>query len=108
MRRICCLRYTLPESWMVQNDKLLDQCRVAKARCVETNNLLNLRLGTLRRAKEKMLREQNLGPTNNFSSPHVSPEHLATPHRSPQHAISPHQRASSVILANVASVIAGC
>jgi hypothetical protein len=75
----------------LQNDKLLDQCRVARARCVETNNLLNLRLGTLRRAKEKMLREQNLGPTNNFSSPHVSPEHLATPHRSPQHAISPHQ-----------------
>ncbi|XP_076112439.1 puratrophin-1-like isoform X2 [Mytilus galloprovincialis] len=58
----------------LQNDKLLEQCRVAKARCVETNNLLNLRLGTLRRAKEKMLREQNLQPSNSFSSPHRSPE----------------------------------
>ncbi|XP_052062910.1 uncharacterized protein LOC127702659 isoform X3 [Mytilus californianus] len=57
----------------LQNDKLLEQCRVAKARCVETNNLLNLRLGTLRRAKEKMLREQNLQPSNSFGSPHRSP-----------------------------------
>lgn len=58
----------------LQNEKLLEQCRVAKARCVETNNLLNLRLGTLRRAKEKMLREQNLSPQHSSLSPQCSPE----------------------------------
>lgn len=60
----------------LQNEKLLEQCRVAKARCVETNNLLNLRLGTLRRAKEKMIQEKNLSPQHSVGSPHRSPERI--------------------------------
>ena len=43
----------------LESEKLLDQCRVAKARCEETQNLLNLRRSTLKRAKEKMIEEQN-------------------------------------------------
>ncbi|XP_059140665.1 uncharacterized protein LOC131928602 isoform X2 [Physella acuta] len=44
----------------LRNDKLLEQCRVAKARCQETHQLLLLRQTTLRRARNQMEVEQAL------------------------------------------------
>lgn len=42
----------------LHNDKLLEQCRVAKARCQETYHLLLLRQNTLQRAKDQLVVEQ--------------------------------------------------
>jgi hypothetical protein len=42
----------------LQSDKLLEQCRVAKERCDETQKLLTLRQCTLKRAREKLDMEQ--------------------------------------------------
>ena len=44
-------------SEMVQNDKLLEQCRVAKSRCQETAHLLKVRLSTLKQAREQLENE---------------------------------------------------
>ncbi|XP_035827449.1 uncharacterized protein LOC101857760 [Aplysia californica] len=44
----------------LHNEKLLEQCRVAKARCQETHQLLQLRQTTLRRARNQMEVEQAL------------------------------------------------
>ncbi len=43
---------------MVQNDKLQEQCRVAKSRCRETAHLLKVRLSTLQQAREQLESEQ--------------------------------------------------
>lgn len=45
----------------LRNDKLLEQCRVAKARCQETYHLLLLRRNTLRRAKDHLASELTSG-----------------------------------------------
>nr|XP_022340568.1 pleckstrin homology domain-containing family G member 4B-like isoform X5 [Crassostrea virginica] len=42
----------------LHSDKLLEQCRVAKERCDETQKLLTLRQCTLKRAREKLEMEQ--------------------------------------------------
>lgn len=42
----------------LNNEKLVEQCRVAKARCQETHKLLCLRQTTLRQAKETMISDE--------------------------------------------------
>lgn len=42
----------------LQNERLLEQCKLAQSRCQETEQLLHLRLATLRRAKELATSEQ--------------------------------------------------
>ncbi|CAL1530643.1 unnamed protein product [Lymnaea stagnalis] len=44
----------------LHNDRLVEQCRVAKARCQETHQLLQLRQTTLRRARNQLEVEQAL------------------------------------------------
>ena len=40
------------------NDKLLEQCKVAKSRCLETSHLLRLRQHALRKAKNQLEKEE--------------------------------------------------
>ncbi|XP_062574245.1 pleckstrin homology domain-containing family G member 4B-like isoform X2 [Saccostrea cucullata] len=42
----------------LQSEKMLEQCRVAKERCDETQKLLTLRQCTLKRAREKLVMEE--------------------------------------------------
>lgn len=44
----------------LQNDRLIEQCSVAKSRCEETQKLLILRQTTLKRAREQMIHEQGV------------------------------------------------
>ncbi|KAJ8302596.1 hypothetical protein KUTeg_018992 [Tegillarca granosa] len=44
----------------LQNDRLIEQCSLAKSRCEETQKLLILRQTTLRRAREQMIHEQGV------------------------------------------------
>lgn len=46
------------EAKRVSNERLLEQCHVAKARCEETHQLLHLRQNTLRKAMEQLRNEQ--------------------------------------------------
>ncbi|XP_069113998.1 puratrophin-1-like isoform X2 [Argopecten irradians] len=47
----------------LRNEKLMEQCRVAKARCEETHNLLTARQTTLREAKDKMVLDTKTSPS---------------------------------------------
>ena len=49
------------------NDKLIDQCKVAHARCLETAQLLKLRRVTLQKAKDKMEAEDQQKHRNSIS-----------------------------------------
>lgn len=53
----------------LQSDKLLEQCRVAKERCDETQKLLMLRQCTLKRAREKLeVEQQETSPPDSMKS----------------------------------------
>lgn len=52
----------------LHNEKLLEQCCVAKARCQETYHLLLLRQNTLQRAKDQLLLEHGHEHVKNTSS----------------------------------------
>ncbi|KAK7504729.1 hypothetical protein BaRGS_00004215 [Batillaria attramentaria] len=58
----------------LHNEKLLEQCRVAKARCQETYHLLLLRQNTLQRARDQLVVEQGQNGVgeNLATSPNVS------------------------------------
>lgn len=47
----------------LRNEKLMEQCRVARARCEETHKLLCVRQSTMRQAKEKMVLEVQTTPS---------------------------------------------
>ncbi|XP_033754593.1 puratrophin-1-like isoform X1 [Pecten maximus] len=47
----------------LRNEKLMEQCRVARARCEETHNLLMARQTTLREAKDRMVLETKTSPS---------------------------------------------
>ncbi|XP_055955846.1 pleckstrin homology domain-containing family G member 4B isoform X2 [Patella vulgata] len=51
----------------LQNDKLLDQCRLAKARCEETYHLLLLRQNTLQRARDQLTVDNKTKSDNSHS-----------------------------------------
>ncbi|XP_046570770.1 puratrophin-1-like [Haliotis rubra] len=73
----------------LHNDKLLEQCRVAKARCEETYQLLLLRQNTLKRAKDQLVKEQTVKSASPKSvlkpledtSPEWEPQTTSTPYR---------------------------
>lgn len=81
----------------LHNDKLLEQCRVAKARCEETYQLLLLRQNTLKRAKDQLVIEQAVKSSSPKSvlkqlednSPVWEPQTTSTPYRSsaPSHRV---------------------
>ena len=57
-------RHMMDMAQRLHNDKLLEQCRLAKTRCQETYHLLLLRQNTLQRARDQLAAEQgvdNLG-----------------------------------------------
>ena len=59
----------------LHNDKLLEQCRLAKTRCQETYQLLLLRQNTLQRARDQLAAEQgvdNLGDVLEDCGPEAS------------------------------------
>lgn len=45
-------------STRVENDKLQEQCKVARSRCIETEQLLRIRQSTLKKAKEQIETEE--------------------------------------------------
>ncbi|XP_021379312.1 puratrophin-1-like isoform X3 [Mizuhopecten yessoensis] len=47
----------------LRNEKLMEQCRVARARCEETHSLLTARQSTLREAKDRMVLETKTSPS---------------------------------------------
>ncbi|XP_060080270.1 uncharacterized protein LOC132559667 [Ylistrum balloti] len=47
----------------LRNEKLMEQCRVARARCEETHSLLTARQSALQEAKDKMVLETKPSPT---------------------------------------------
>ncbi|KAL5021840.1 hypothetical protein ScPMuIL_000995 [Solemya velum] len=78
------------EAKRVGNERLLEQCHVAKARCEETHQLLHLRQNTLRKAMEQLRNEQK-------QKEHAMLERLSDSTSSPCHSVgsantsSPHK-----------------